>query len=848
MKLNSRAWSFAIAFSMTSLLVGCGGDDGDTGPQGPQGPQGNAGNNGANGAQSLVVQSEVMPGHMQCFKGGVQIDSGIDADADGMLAAGEITSTSYVCTPSALNNSKNFYRVATFPVCMQDDPTCDSDATTAAEIVAASADGMTLIYTDSPGERIGFVDLSNAAAPMADGVVDLTGEPTSVAVKAGYALVGVNTATDFINVSGHLAVIDIATKTITRTIDVGGQPDSVAVSPDGNYAAVVIENERDEDLGDGAPPQLPAGNFVIVDISGEVADWSTTMVDLTSQADLYPSDPEPEYVDINSDNMAVVTLQENNYIVLVDMTDGSIVNGFSAGSADLTLVDADEDAGSWISQTQSLDSVLREPDGVAWINANYFATADEGDLDGGSRGFTVFHVSGEVAWTAGNEIDHLTARMGHYPESRSGNKGNEPENAEMGVFGNERFLFVNSERSSLVLVYDVADPKNPMFKQALPAGVAPEGALAIPSRNLLVVASEEDSRDDKIRSSINVYAYGFTESQYPTLQSADRISGVPIPWAALSGLAADPWNSNRLYSVDDSYYQKNRIFTLDVSARPATIMGEMYVMDTNDVFAGVTAVAVADGTAEDDATRLEVFDSLDLAGMLNDDKTVNVDLEGVARAADGGFWLASEGAGTIGDAGRPVNSLNFVFKTTSTGVIEDVLTLPTAMNNAQVRFGFEGVSEYADKVYVAIQRAWTGDANPRIAIYDTVGDAWISVFYPLEAVASQNGGWVGLSDITSLGDGRFLVLERDNQGGPDAAIKRLYVVDLNGVTDGQTITKTLVRDLMGDLAMPGGLTPEKIEGSAITSDGTIYILNDNDGVEDNSGESQLIRLDNVSIP
>ena len=29
------------------------------------------------------------------------------------------------------------------------------------------------------------------------------------------------------------------------TIDLGGQPDSIAVSPDGKYAAVVIENERD---------------------------------------------------------------------------------------------------------------------------------------------------------------------------------------------------------------------------------------------------------------------------------------------------------------------------------------------------------------------------------------------------------------------------------------------------------------------------------------------------------------------------------------------------------------------------------------------------------------------------
>jgi hypothetical protein len=30
---------------------------------------------------------------------------------------------------------------------------------------------------------------------------------------------------------------------------------------------------------------------------------------------LYPTDPEPEYVSINDNNVAVVTLQENNHIV-----------------------------------------------------------------------------------------------------------------------------------------------------------------------------------------------------------------------------------------------------------------------------------------------------------------------------------------------------------------------------------------------------------------------------------------------------------------------------------------------------------------------------------------------------
>ncbi len=58
----------------------------------------------------------------------------------------------------------------------------------------------------------------------------------------------------------------------------------------------------------------------------------------------------------------------------------------------------------------------------------------------------------------------------------------------------------------------------------------------------------------------------------------------------------------------------------------------------------------------------------------------------------------------------------------------------------------------------------------------------------------DTAGWVGLSDITALGGGDFLIVERDNQGGPDAAIKKIYGIslgDIDSVPDGSTITKTL---------------------------------------------------------
>jgi hypothetical protein len=102
-----------------------------------------------------------------------------------------------------------------------------------------------------------------------------------------------------------------------------------------------------------------------------------------------------------------------------------------------------------------------------------------------------------------------------------------------------------------------------------------------------------------------------------------------------------------------------------------------------------------------------------------------------------------------------------------------------------------------------------------------------------------------LSEITSIGNGEFLVIERDNQGGPDAAIKRLYKFDTSGLADGAIVTKTLVRDVLPDMKATGGLVTEKIEGTALLSNGDLLMVNDNDGVDDSNGETQLINLGDI---
>ncbi|MFN3364204.1 MAG: alkaline phosphatase, partial [Allorhizobium sp.] len=293
-----------------------------------------------------------------------------------------------------------FNRIATFPVATNLPADKDKLSTTSAEIITVSEDGNTLIYSDSPLGGIGFIDITDAKAPKAAGALMMDGEPTSVAAAGAKILVGVNTSESFTSPSGKLAVVDIATKTIEATCDIGGQPDSVAVAKDGSFVAIAIENERDEDVNDGALPQMPAGDLVILSLNDGAADCgSIKRVALTGLAEIAPEDPEPEFVAINSLGEIAVTLQENNHIAIVDGKTGEVKSHFSAGTVDLTGIDTKSDGALKFSGTK--EGVLREPDAVKWLDDDRLVIANEGDWNGGSRGFTIFDKTGKVAYESG---------------------------------------------------------------------------------------------------------------------------------------------------------------------------------------------------------------------------------------------------------------------------------------------------------------------------------------------------------------------------------------------------------------------------------------------------------------
>nr|WP_320016083.1 esterase-like activity of phytase family protein [uncultured Desulfobacter sp.] len=689
-----------------------------------------------------------------------------------------------------------------------------------AEIVDVTRNGKQLVYTDSENGAIGFVNISDPANPAGQGTVTVGGEPTSLVILDPLVLVGVNTSESYTNPSGQLVVVHRETRQIVAVHELGGQPDSLAMAPDHKRAAIVIENERDEDLNAGILPQLPSGTLLIVDLQGSAKNWEITEVDFSDvkKKAFQGTDLEVEYVDINSRNQAVVSFQENNHLAIVDLVTGKTVNHFSAGKVVLNNVDIREND---LIEFNSRIEKRAEPDAVSWINNRTFATANEGDYEdkdeeeGGSRGFTIFNTDGTAVYNSAESFELWLASMGHYNEGRSENKGCEPEAVEVGVFGKNRsLLFVGSERCNAVGVYDVSKSSEPKALQVLPTGIGPEGLKAIPQRDLFVASTEKEVADAGIPTMINIYQLKKGKADYPMISSATDDNGTPVPWVALSGLAGDPENPDTLYAISDSFLAEGFIYTIDVSRKPALIVDRMQVT----------------GADED------------------------LDLEGVAVGTDGSFWLCSEGDAN----GHP----NLILKVDpETGKVLSKVALPEDLKSKARKNGFEGIAVTgnagAEIVYVAIQRAWPGSGdtdkvNTKIGRYDVVSGAWSFIYYPLEE--EGNGGWIGLSELTLLPDGTFAVIERDKGWGQstglNAELKAVYGVDLASAefrtldNSGGLVTldKILLWDLLPKMTDASIWTAEKLEGLAVAADGQAYAITDNDGVDDATGETLFLRL------
>ena len=162
-------------------------------------------------------------------------------------------------------------------------------------------------------------------------------------------------------------------------------------------------------------------------------------------------------------------------------------------------------------------------------------TDGDGDLDQllafGGRSFSILDAAGNLVFDSGDKLEQIIKAdfPALWDDSRSDNKGPEPESAVIGMLGGKTLLFLGLERSNVVMVWDLSDRTSPTFLEMLfTAGdVGPEGLSFFTDggKGYLAVASEITGRT-----------------------SLYSVQPIPVPgavWLMGSAIAALGWKRRR---------------------------------------------------------------------------------------------------------------------------------------------------------------------------------------------------------------------------------------------------------------------------------------------------------------
>lgn len=375
---------------------------------------------------------------------------------------------------------------------------------------SAGSEIISIRHTDGIGAltnvagSVDVLDLSDPLNPRLLHRVEIGtefGTPNSVAVHPhhDYFLVAIGRPAS----TGLVAAYRLSDGAFLASANVGTQPDSIAIAPNGKHAVVANEAEGVPSQG-GMPSQNGGeGSLSIVDLTHfngvttgslsitHVALPALTGVDGVSTqrtddlarlpVDNTPATLEPESVTFSKNSrFAYVTFQENNAVVQVDVRTEQLTFfglGQTSHAADLQV--------NGFYQPVEVLTAFREPDGIALDQTGrFFVTADEGDTRNaagvagprGGRTVSVFDAkTGVILGDTGSQLDDEAANAGIYPDTRSNRGGSEPEGLDLTHHRGMTLVGVTLERANAVALIDVSQPTAPAVIDMKGVDTAPEG-------------------------------------------------------------------------------------------------------------------------------------------------------------------------------------------------------------------------------------------------------------------------------------------------------------------------------------------------------------------------------------
>lgn len=361
----------------------------------------------------------------------------------------------------------------------------------AAEISAYDPQTKKLFVVTNAGSstRIDVINLSNPAAPVVTGYIDISpfgGGVNSVSVFEGRLAAAVQ-ASPKTN-PGKVVVFKTSDHSVVKEITVGALPDMITYTYDGKYILTADEGEPSDDyLAD------PVGTVSIISVKDNYAVTKLDFSGFASQEAAlkakglrvfgpnasFAQDIEPEYLTVSSDSKtAWVTMQENNGIAKIDIRSKTITNIFPLGFKDYNTFaidpsDRDTAIGRFV---QVPVKGMYQPDAIAvyekW-GKPYLFTANEGD------------VREWAAFAENKRVKDLSLDASGFPDatlkqdnkigrlnvtSTLGNTDSDPAYEALYSFGARSFSVWNGFNGQLVF-----DSKNDLEKQAVTAGKYDDG-------------------------------------------------------------------------------------------------------------------------------------------------------------------------------------------------------------------------------------------------------------------------------------------------------------------------------------------------------------------------------------
>ncbi|MFT6387854.1 MAG: DNA-binding beta-propeller fold protein YncE [Cellvibrionaceae bacterium] len=286
------------------------------------------------------------------------------------------------------------------------------------------------------------------------------------------------------------------------------EPEYVAISADSSTAYVVLQENNGLAV-------VNLETAMVVDIIGlGTKNYNTiqTAMDASDRDNSVNIQPWPVKGFYMPDSIAAYEFEGKTYIVTANEGDARDYGGFSEEERvdGLDLDASITDAYPSIQDDTQLGRLK-----TTTVNGDL---DNDGDVDQifayGGRSFSILNTAtGSMVYDSGSDFERITASISpvlfNADDSRSDDKGPEPEALTIGKIAEKTYAFIGLERTGGIMVYDITTPYSPLFVEYInnanldgdiDAGTAgdvgPEGMVFVsaeksPTRKpLLVVANE----------------------------------------------------------------------------------------------------------------------------------------------------------------------------------------------------------------------------------------------------------------------------------------------------------------------------------------------------------------------